>query len=312
MMPPLTKFIVIIPLVLAFVSFILTTLALFAGHQKGFMEDYAVVRLNTSMIGQNILKNDKPKDTGKSDNNKSFLDDVRDKWHDVKDDAKGKIGDIAGDVIGDVADKLGVSEWYSVHIMNSCEGNYGRDATADNFKLNVTNCTTSTPAYRFNLTEILDHEMSVGPFHINLAKIDWPDSIQDKLDNLNDSLLALFVFYVLGVGFSGLTMLACIPTIILPEKKYLILLNLSFSSLGAFFIALGSIVVTAAGSIGTNALNKAGEKVSVVAEQGTKFYIISWIAAGFMTMVTLFWAAQFFLLNRKIKKQMAEESKEAY
>ena len=98
------------------------------------------------MIGQNILKSDtKPKDKGKSDDN-SIFDDIRDKWHDVKDDAKGKINGIAGDVIGDFAEKLGVSEWYSVHIMNSCEGNYGRDATTDNFKLNVTNCTASTPA----------------------------------------------------------------------------------------------------------------------------------------------------------------------
>lgn len=30
---------------------------LFAGRQKGFMEDYAVLTLNTSQIGQNIFDN---------------------------------------------------------------------------------------------------------------------------------------------------------------------------------------------------------------------------------------------------------------
>lgn len=42
----LLRFIVVIPLILSFVTFVLTNLALFAGHQKGFMEEYAVIRVS--------------------------------------------------------------------------------------------------------------------------------------------------------------------------------------------------------------------------------------------------------------------------
>ena len=42
----LSRFLVLLPLVLSLVAFILTTLALFAGHKDGFMEDYAVARVS--------------------------------------------------------------------------------------------------------------------------------------------------------------------------------------------------------------------------------------------------------------------------
>jgi hypothetical protein len=45
-MAALLRFVVIVPLVLSFVAFVLTNLALFAGHQQGFMEDYAVIRVS--------------------------------------------------------------------------------------------------------------------------------------------------------------------------------------------------------------------------------------------------------------------------
>lgn len=40
------RYVVIVPLVLALVSFVLTSLTLFAGQKQGFMEDYAIVRVS--------------------------------------------------------------------------------------------------------------------------------------------------------------------------------------------------------------------------------------------------------------------------
>lgn len=44
-MQQVARFLLLAPLVLALVSFVLTSLTLFAGQKKGFMEDYAVVRV---------------------------------------------------------------------------------------------------------------------------------------------------------------------------------------------------------------------------------------------------------------------------
>ncbi|KAM0524441.1 hypothetical protein ACHAPE_000535 [Trichoderma viride] len=313
-MAALKNFLVLIPLILSFVAFVLTNLALFAGHQQGFMEDYAVIRLNTSELGQNIFKNDKSssKSDDDDDGDESIFDKVKGKVHDLTDKGKDKLNDIAGDIIGDIADDLGISQWYSVHIMNACQGEFGANATAADFKLNTTNCTHSSPSNRFNLTEILNQELSIGPLDISLADIDWPDSIEEKISDLNNALLALFIFFVLGVGFSGLSMLACIPAFLLGDKKIILFINTALASLAAATITLGSIVVTAASSIAANAINKAGEKITLVASKGTKFYIISWIASIFMIITSLFWIGKFAMLWKKEKKDRERYSKERF
>lgn len=40
------RFIVIIPAVLSIVGMVLSALSLFAGHQQGFMEEYAIARVS--------------------------------------------------------------------------------------------------------------------------------------------------------------------------------------------------------------------------------------------------------------------------
>lgn len=45
----------LIPIVLIAASFVLAFLCLFAGSKKGFLEDYAIITLNTSRIGYNVF-----------------------------------------------------------------------------------------------------------------------------------------------------------------------------------------------------------------------------------------------------------------
>lgn len=162
---------------------------------------------------------------------------------------------------------------------------------------------TNNLTVRLNLNKILNHELEIGPFDLNLAKIDWPDSIQDNLDIINNALLALFIFYALGISFSGLGILCCIPAFLIPDKKIIILINTAVASLGAFSIFIGSAIVTAASSIGVKAINKAGHKVGIVAERGVKFYAITWVAATLMIISTGFWVGQLWLLTRRRKRQ---------
>ncbi|KAL6836631.1 actin cortical patch SUR7/pH-response regulator pali [Trichoderma sp. SZMC 28015] len=311
-MAVLLRFAVLIPLIFSFVAFVLTNLTLFAGSKKGFMEEYAVVRINTTMLGQNILSSDEKSSNDDDDDGESLWDQFTDGLDDLGDAAKGKINDIAGDIIGDIADELGISDWYSLHVMNACWGGFGPNATASHFQLNTTNCTTSAPQVRFNLTSLMDHQLSLGPLHISLAKIHWPGSIQLKIDALNAALMALFVLYVLGVGFSGLAMLACIPAIVLGDKRILLMVNTGLASLAAFFITIASIVATAAGSVAVNAINTEGKPVTVVATNGTKFYTITWVTATLMILSSLFWIGKFVFIWKKEKKERERYSKEGF
>ncbi|PWI70434.1 SUR7 protein [Purpureocillium lilacinum] len=308
-MQQVARFLVLAPLVLALVSFVLTSLTLFAGQKKGFMEDYAVVRLNTSMVGHNILsKSDKPSDGGES--NDGILGGVKGWFDDKKDSAKDKINNITGNAADKLADKLGISEWYSLHIMDSCEGSYSPGPTAEDVSLTVTNCTSASPAHRLNLTGMLDHGLSVGPLKLNLADINWPDSVQDKLDVLNDALLGLFVLYALAMGFSGLAMFTNAAAFLLPGRPPVVLANLVLGALGGLSCLIGSIIVSVAGSKGVREINDKGARIGLSAERGIKFYILTWISTGFMLGVAVFWLAQFMALRRK-KKADAMRSEKA-
>ncbi|PHH64832.1 hypothetical protein CDD81_3898 [Ophiocordyceps australis] len=298
-MVQVTRLAILLPLVFALVSFVLTTIALFSGYQQGTLEDYDVVRLNTSGIGHDLFNGKKDGEKQDEEKKDGILGGIEQWWDDAKDGARDKLNGITGDAADKLLDKLGVSQWYSLHIMDSCQGEFTPT-------FNVTNCTSSTPSHRFNLTAVLDHPVTIGPITINLATLDWAQSLQDKIDLLNSALLGLFIVYVIAMSFSALSMLASLATLFLPAKRRLVLANLALASLAALACLVGSIITTIVGSKGVSEINKRGERFGVQAARGSKFYIISWIATGLMLGAALFWFGQ--LLTGKARVQKSEKA----
>ncbi|KAJ4157592.1 hypothetical protein NW754_009235 [Fusarium falciforme] len=100
---------------------------------------------------------------------------------------------------------------------------------------------------------------------------------------LNSALLALFVLYVLGVGFSGLAMLG---------------------SLAAFFLFRAAVIlVTVAGDKGVDKINDVGDDVGISASLGTKFLALTWASSGLMIAATVYWATHLCLMRRERKRQ---------
>lgn len=315
----LARLVVLFPLALSIVGIVLSSLCLFAGHTEDFLEDYDIIRLNTSKIGQDVIPWDELDLGNIVDNLKRDVgDDIRDKWDDLKDgagdkldelqdDAKDKANDLTNDVIEQVADRLGISDWYSIHVMSACHGSWEPNATDPSPSLNITNCQDTTPNNPLNLTEMLDKELAVGDLGINLADINWPPEIQEKIDLINDLLLAIFIVYVVGMGFCGLAVLGCIGSLILASSRLLVLFNFVLSGLGALALTIGSIVVTIVGTKGISELNKVAKEVSVHASRGKNFLIISWVAAACMIAAAIFWTTRFCVLcvQKRRDKKMA-------
>lgn len=165
---------------------------------------------------------------------------------------------------------------------------------------------------RLKLDEVLDEELSAGPFSLNLADIDWPEEIQDNIDKLNDLILALFVFYVLGMGFSGLSLIGTVLGFLKPKSVLINLTNLILASLAALVLIVGAAIATAAGTKGVKEINKVAEKAGVEAQRGTNFIIINWVAAGVMFFSTLFWAWRFHVARKERKYGSPKGKKVAY
>lgn len=106
------------------------------------------------MIGHNVLDTDSSASTNDNKDDDGFFGAVKGKWNEVKDDIKGKINDVTGDIADELADTIGISEWYSIHVMATCDGQYKPNATSPGAGFNVTNCTNSAPESKYHTNPI--------------------------------------------------------------------------------------------------------------------------------------------------------------
>ncbi|KDN66544.1 putative SUR7 protein [Colletotrichum sublineola] len=292
-------FTVIVPLVLSIAAFVLSFLALFAGHKQGFMEDYDVVRLNMSTLGYNLI----PTATEEADP-ASTTDGFLDRFVDgISDRVSDILNDLGNDVADRLADELGISEWYSLHLMDVCQGDFAPNVTVSNAWFNVTNCTHPSPGPNVNLTKMLDQELSVGPLRLSLADLNWPDTIEETMDKVNKALLAIWVLYVLGIAFSGLAILGSLAAFFLGFKKRMTLTNFLFAILSALVLFAGSLVTTIGAKEGAKQITDVGEEIGISAEAGQKFMIISWVAFATMFAAAIYWITQFCLERRSTRRR---------
>jgi len=66
-------------------------------------------------------------------------------WRNITDTIDDGLNDIGNDIADKLAHALGVSQWYSMHLMDMCEGNFAPNASTPGAWLNVTNCTGQAP-----------------------------------------------------------------------------------------------------------------------------------------------------------------------
>ncbi|KAM0277146.1 hypothetical protein ACHAQH_006041 [Verticillium albo-atrum] len=294
---------VILPFLLSVAAFVISFLLLFAGHKEGFMEDYSLVRLNTSTLGYDVLSRATGGDEDR-DGIGGFIDNLSDGVTEF-------INNLGNDIADHLSEELGISQWYSIHLMTMCSGDFTPNATDPDAGHNVTSCTKQKPANRVNLTEILDHELEIGPLSLSLADINWPSAIQDQIDMVNNALLAVFILYTLAIGFSGLAMIGAVVAFFLdPRRKLASLVNFILTLLAAILLLAGSIAIMIGGRKGAKELNKVGETVGLSAEAGESFVALSWAAFAVMAAAVIYWVAM-FCMGRVQKRRGVSEKRGA-
>lgn len=102
-------------------------------------------QLNTSTLGQNVISTTGTSSTPTTPSVGSILGSiVRDTSSSIGGDIGSELDSIVGDVADKLAGELGIKEWYSMHLMNMCEGIYTPNATAPRARLNISSCTSPT------------------------------------------------------------------------------------------------------------------------------------------------------------------------
>lgn len=296
----------------AIVGFVLGMLCLFAGHKPDFMEDYNIISLNTSTLGHNLI----PTPTSSGSSPTSTSSGIGSLFSSLAGEAENITSSIANALSGfenDIADKLagelGIKQWYSLHLMDMCEGTYTPNATVSGAKANASRCTNQTAMYHFDLTQELNRQLQAGSLHLNLSDINWPDKIQEGINELNTALDATFVLYAIAIAASGLSIITALIAVLVNGSRLISFGNWGLASISFLAYLISSIMITVGQIKGANIINEYGNDIGVYAYKGIKYLTITWVAAGVMALSSLFWIVEFCIGRKQARRVYTEKGR---
>ncbi|KAK7698030.1 hypothetical protein SLS64_012908 [Diaporthe eres] len=317
------KFSVGLPLIFSMAAFALALVALLAGKEPGTLEEYHIVLFNTSTLGHDFITNlvsgdddstsstsatatPTPTSTDDGGGIGGFFSSIKASATAIagslESEAASILDDIGNDVADKLADELGIEQFYSLHVMNMCEGNYAPNATASNAWQNITNCTTPMDFSYMNISAMLDKELSVGPFNMSLSDLGITDELQDKLDDLPKLFQALAIMYILGVAFSGLAILgAAAALFIIPSGgRKIPLANFLIAALAMLFLLVGSLLTTVGvKKVKEEIQKRGGDEIGLEVQLGNKFEALTWAAFALMALATFYWIYETVAAHRQ-------------
>ncbi|KAJ9129839.1 hypothetical protein NKR23_g12442 [Pleurostoma richardsiae] len=298
------------PIVLSLISFILAILAVVAGRQPGFMEEYYVIMFNTSALGRNLV----PTPTAGVSASQTSGSGLGGFFGSLVSSATAAVGalesglaDIEASAADQLARKLGIKEFYTLHITDLCEGDFSPNATAPNAGYNVTNCTRPLQTTYTNVSALLDHELKVGPLDLNLADIGVVQDLQDELDKVPSLFKSLAGLYIVNIACTAMALLGSVTGFFF-HTMLSVTVNLAMAVLALLMLLSGNLITTAGGNKVTEKVTKYGTSAGITASQGTKFLAITWAAFSLMIICTAYWVFQFMLLTKSYKWRGAKRS----
>lgn len=284
----------LVPALCCTAALILSFLCHFAGHKKGFMEDYHLVTLNTSMIGETLLNDTRSTDTSNPLTN--LLNEI-----------PNVISSTINDAIGEVTAKLGIEDFYSAHMLNYCEGQYTPAETANatvkqsDIHKNVTECSANKAMYKFDPTAIIQEALNKTGLDVTLDDIDWPSDISKGIKTLNALMAAMFVLYCIAIALIFVALLAAVAAVLM-SGRLSACVNFLLATLAFLAIGLASALVTAVVVKAAHIVNDKGKDIGLVASWGGKFLALTWAATALMLIVVLMWVGE-FCVGRRHNKQ---------
>jgi hypothetical protein len=283
----------LIPTLCCVAALILSFLCLFAGHKQGFMEDYHLLTLNTSLLGETLLEEDRTS----SNPLINLLNEI-----------PNQISSSINDKIGETTEKLGIEDWYSAHMLNYCEGQYTPAEVANatvsqsDISKNVTECSKSRPMYKFNPTAILEETLNkTTGLDVTLSDLNWPEDIDTGIKTLNALMGAMFVLYCIAIALIFVALLASVLAIFM-SGRLSACVNFLLSTLAFLAIGLASALVTAVIVKASSIINEKGNIIGLQASWGGKFLALTWAATGLMFVVILAWVVEFCIGRRRTRQ----------
>ncbi|KAH7124083.1 actin cortical patch SUR7/pH-response regulator pali [Dendryphion nanum] len=285
------RLLALLPLLTSTAALILTFLCLFAGSKPTLLQDYHLLTLNTSRLGYNLLNT-----TASTNTSNPF----RNLWNDFRNNVNEEVNER----IGDTAERLGIDDFYSLHMMNFCWGNY-TPAPVGNATLKqsdidkeVEKCSNRTAMFTWNPTATLEQKLNDTGLGITLEDLKWPDEIDTGITALQTLQKATFILYCLAIALIFVSLVAGLVAFFMSGRLSacvnVLLAVMAFVALGIASALVTAVIVRAAKEI-----NKFTDDIGIEAHRGGKFLALTWAATGLVFVGMVVWCVEGCMGRRK-------------
>lgn len=229
-------------------------------------------------------------------------------------EARADLETIEGPLADELSARLGLPQWYAVHLTTLCWGNFTPAAAAANATWGARNCTAP---FRWggnsvrDLTATFNRSLGAGPFQLNLADIglarDAAAALDDAVALLDTCVRAVAALYVLAAACIGLSMTLSVcavfalksnevqegqwaPTLARRTKQIFFHGTALSTAAGWAFLLAGNVVTTWGGAKVVRAVRAhGGEALGLRAFRGDRFLALTWGALAVFCFVLAYW-----------------------
>ncbi|KAL9083738.1 MAG: hypothetical protein Q9165_008404 [Trypethelium subeluteriae] len=197
----------------------------------------------------------------------------------IASDASSALGSVSTELANALAqeftemkEKLDIHDWYSVHLLDYCEGYYVPN------KSDISNTTIDglpAPAYP----------------HEKITK-NATSCTKHTLASDFDPKVALLALYCIGVAFTGLSLLlSAVSAFRFGWVGPFI--NIFLSLLAFFFLGISSIIAQGLAVGAAKLITALGDDFGVAAYKGSDFFKLTWTATALMLLNVVIWTWEF-------------------
>ena len=215
--------------------------------------------------------------------------------HNITSSIEGRIEGDLSNLESSIAQAVGLEDFYSVHLMDYCEGSYTPspvpNATLSRRSIhkNVTHCSNRTALFTFDPQEALQATLNKTHLGITLDDLHFPQKIEDGIRALRFVVKGAFVLYCIGIALCLLTLIASSfwTSHCSRGGRGMAALEIVLATLAFLALGIASAIMTAVAVKGTKEINKYGNDIGISATWGAKFQALTWAATALMLVAMI-------------------------
>jgi hypothetical protein len=213
------------------------------------------------------------------------------------DDITGPVQEKIDDSIGSFAEYLGLHDFYSIYVLNLCEGQYASNqvhpgASIGSNSRNITSCGDQTFTFNFDLGKTL----GLKPYGnednlVDMPKSSWPTEVNGGMRALETIPRIMSVVYCISLALTTVALALAICGIFF-SGRCSACVNIMSSSIATLATGVASVLATILGRNTAELINAEGMQINISAQTGTKFLHLTWAATVCVLASSLIWCLE--------------------